>query len=40
MGDRKDAVFTTPFSEKRSSTKYVDNSTDELTYKLLMEKAF
>ena len=37
-GDRKEEVVTTPLSEKKSSTKYFDKGTDELSYTLLMEK--
>ena len=30
LGDRKEEVVTTPFSEKKSSTKDVDRGTGEL----------
>ena len=30
LGDKKEAVFTTPLSEKKSLTKYVDKVTEEL----------
>ena len=30
LGDRKEEVVTTPFKEKKSSTKNVDKGTDEL----------
>ena len=30
LDDRKEAVVTTPFSEKKSLTKYVDEGTGEL----------
>ena len=32
LGDRKEAVVTTPFLEKKSLTKDVDKGTDELEY--------
>ena len=38
MGDRKEEVVTTPFSEKKSLTKDVEKGTDKLEYMLLMEK--
>ena len=37
LGDRKEAVFTTPLSEKKSSTKDVEKVIDELADMLLME---
>ena len=30
LDDRKEAVVTTPFSEKKSLTKYIDKGADEL----------
>ena len=38
FGDRKDAVVTTPLSEKKSSTKYVEKGIQELQETLLSEK--
>ena len=37
MGDRKEKLFTTPLSENKSSTKYVEKGIDELGD---MKKAF
>ena len=38
LGDSKQEVVTTPFSDKKSSTKDVDEGTDELAYMPMMEK--
>ena len=38
LGDRKEEVFTTPLSEKKSPTKDVDKGTDELEDMPLIEK--
>ena len=38
LGDRKNAVVTTPFYEKKSLKKDVEKSTDELADTLLMDK--
>ena len=38
LGDRKEGLVTTPFSEKKSLTKDVDKGTDELADTLLTEK--
>ena len=38
LGDRKEEVVTTPFSDKKSLTKDVDKGTDEFADTLLMEK--
>ena len=40
MGDRKEEVITTPFPEKKSSTKDVDEGTDELSDMPLTEKKY
>ena len=40
LGDRKEAVVTTQFLEKKSSTKDVDEGTDELAYTTLLEKKY
>ena len=39
-GDSKQEVVTTPFSEKKSSTKDVEKGTDKLADMLLMEKKY
>ena len=38
LGDRKEEVVTTPFLEKKSSTKDVDKGTGELADTPLLEK--
>ena len=38
MGDIKDEVVTTPLSDKKSLTKYVEKVNDELADTLLMDK--
>ena len=40
MGDRKEEVVTTPFLEKKLSTKDVEKFTDELADMPLMEKKY
>ena len=38
LGDRKEEVVMTPFSENKSSTKDVEKGTDEEAHTLLTEK--
>ena len=40
LGDRKEEVFTTPFSKNKSSTKGVEKGADELEDMLFMEKKY
>ena len=40
LGDRKEEVVTTPFSEKKSSTKDVEEGTYKLPDMTFMEKKF
>ena len=40
LGDRKEEVVTTPLSEKKPSTKYVDKGNDELADMPFMEKKY
>ena len=40
LGDRKEEVVRTPFSEKKLSIKDVDEGTDELTHTPLLENKY
>ena len=40
LGDRKEEIFTTPLSEKKSPTKNVDEGTYEFSDIPLMEKKY
>ena len=40
LGDRKEEVVTTPLSEKKPSTKYVDKGNEELADMPFMEKKY